>query len=83
MSNSNQTGQPQEAVMKVKKDYLSVSDLEPMDVGQKVMFVLPPEKLQSAKQTCANMKYKCRQYSASPYIDMDGGESYITVTRIR
>jgi hypothetical protein len=81
--NNKQTEQPQGAVMKIKKDYLSVDDLRPMTVGQEVEFVMRPEKLPSAKSTCNNMKYQGRLYSTSIHIDMDGGESSITVKRLR
>ena len=81
--NNKQTEQPQVAVMKIKKDYLSVDDLRPMTVGQEVEFVMPPEKLPSAKSTCNNMKYQGRLYSTSIRIGMDGDESSITVKRLR
>lgn len=81
--NNTQPKQPQVAVMKIKKDYLSVDDLRPMTVGQEVEFVLPPEKLPSAKSTCNNMKYQGRLYSTSIHVDMDGGESSITVKRTK
>jgi len=74
------TTQTTTAAMRVTKDYVSRKDLMAMAVGQRIEFVIPDDKLESASSACEQMKRKRMKFSRS--IKMTDNESSITIERL-
>ena len=63
----------------VHRDYLSRKDLRAMAAGQTIEFVLPDNKLESARTTCDHMRLYGMKFKCPFYRD---GYTSVVVTRI-
>ena len=68
-------------ILKVYREYISRDDLRAMAVGQKIVFVIPNDKLESARGTCNALRYYRMKFSCQ--LRENGGESMAIVKRLK
>lgn len=68
-------------IIKVYKEYVSRDDLRAMAVGQELIFVVPNDKLESARGTCNALRYYRMKFSCK--LRVCDNESMAIVKRLK
>lgn len=66
-------------ILKVYKEYVSRDDLRAMAVGQELIFVVPNDKLESARSTCNAMRFQRMKFGCK--LRVHNNESMAIVKR--
>lgn len=68
-------------IIKVYKEYVSRDDLRAMAVGQELTFVIPDNKLESARATCNAMRFQRMKFACQ--LRVRDNESMAIIKRLK